>query len=222
MQEELEGKTTGGTDMELSSLSSTESFEPQAFTGVDPSVEQPTIDHELEDEIDPEPLSGNPVRPNSEEILSVRSSNTLKKLDSNAIEKVLTHNAVEGNTETLESLKTRGLDLRKKAIPDYNNPAMHTDRSQFPEEYQIETETGLVKVKTLQSLNRLDTRVSLGSKPSTNQNMEAESAHDEQRPVGYDEEKLKKAVDKNKKEIEKYQKHKHEKGIKGFMSRLFG
>lgn len=60
-------------------------------------------------------------------------------------------------TETLKSLQHLGLDSTIP-LPDLLSPPVKDPI--FPEEYNIETETGLVRVQTLQSLGRVQSRAS--------------------------------------------------------------
>lgn len=198
---------------EVSSFSSIDSYQPQPFTG-----DQSPDKHA--DLYSPKSSSGS----------------TVHQQDSNTIEKVVTHNAVNGYSETAESLKRAGLDPNKKALPDINNPITgNADTSQFPEEYRLETDTGLVKLKTLNDLSRKDTRVSIGSdgrisKRSSRsghndntieQELDTEETEKAQKEATQDAQNLEHAIEKNKHNIDKFRKHKHEKGIKGFVHRLF-
>lgn len=200
-----------GGDMDLSSLSSSESFDPQPFQGLDSK---------------PKTSSGPKIVRNdtiaSKDLLSAKSSGTLREDDPNIIEKVVSRNAINDKTETAKSLEEKGLNLKRKAIPDYNNPAMNDPGAQFPEEYQMETDTGLVKVKTLRELNRLDSRHSIGSDATRKKSVKSETEPpQEHHDSGYDSEKLKKAIEKNKKEIENYHKHKTYVGFMSFLDKLF-
>lgn len=213
-------KGSNSTDTEfddISSFSSIDSYKPQPFTGFENGEEQ-----------------GQGQLQEQGDLVSRASTNTLSKPDSNAIEKVVTHNALSGNVETKESLQKEGLNLKDKSVPDINAPLTSTsETAAFPEEYRIETQTGLVKLKTLNDLSRKDTRVSIGSndkisRKSTDKGNHSiksgqESGQDEvlSSHSSYDPHNLENAIEKNKHEIEKYQKHKHEKGIKGFVHRLF-
>lgn len=202
-----DGRSVDNFD-EVSSFSSEDSYQPEVFTG-------------------PTDLSSD-----KNSSLS-RSGTALNHRDSNTIEKIVTHNAIQGNAETADSLAKEGLNLKSKAIPDVNGPiTAKTQESQFPEEYRIETETGLVKLKTLTGLSRNDTRVSVGSsgrsskKSSGKKSSDGEvdqviSADKSQEKAYASAYNLEQAIEKNKHNIEKYQKHKHEKGIKGFVHRLF-
>lgn len=62
-------------------------------------------------------------------------------------------------TETVKSLADMGMTARAP-VPDINHPQTTTKTSIFPEEYTMETETGLVPVTTLQSLGRTATAIS--------------------------------------------------------------
>lgn len=197
------GRTENSFD-DISSISSVELYQPEAFTGEDV------------------PLSGQ-KSPGSEGDI------TLGRRASNAIEKVVTENALHGNAETAESLKEKGLNLKSKAIPDINDPiSASAVASQFPEEYRIETETGLVKLKTLTELSRKNTRVSVGSSGKLSRSSgkktpdnDVDQVLDDGKSQGQAYINIQQAIEKNKQAIEKYQKHKNEKGLKGFFHRLF-
>lgn len=75
-------------------------------------------------------------------------------------------------TETQKSLAELGIRA-SIPIPDIVNPPV--DRQIFPEEYTLETETGLVPVKTLESIGRVRTRASAaGSDGLTDEKEESE------------------------------------------------
>lgn len=59
-------------------------------------------------------------------------------------------------TESQKSLYEKGIES-EIPLPDLNNPQIHDPI--FPEEYRMETETGLVKVETLQSMGRIKSRI---------------------------------------------------------------
>ncbi|SCV02944.1 LAMI_0H04236g1_1 [Lachancea mirantina] len=183
-----------------------------------PATESTSVDMELSPTLssksgDPQPYEGAD---------DVKAS--APEMDSNRIEQVMSHNAIEDKTETPDTLKREGLDLRKKALPDFNNPAMNADQSEFPEEYQIETDTGLVKVKTLQKLNRLESRGSAASasKPSSpSKAADADAADEEEQKSPYDASKLQKAIHKNEKEINMYHHHHGYEKFINIMDKLF-
>lgn len=207
------------SDLELSSLSSSDSFEPKAFEGN--PVELKRRETNSASSVS---SSGNPKDANS-----IRSNGTLRKQDSNVIEQIMTHNATEGRSETVDSLQRNGLNINQKAVPDYNNPAANFTNCEFPEEYQLETDTGLVKVQTLQKLNRLESRTSIRSGNSQRKSMRSTPSTDHSispsagrsSNSGLDAEKLRKAVEKNKRQIDKYQKHKASGGLKKFLGKIF-
>ncbi|CAL9732468.1 polyamine transporter 2 [Monosporozyma unispora] len=62
-------------------------------------------------------------------------------------------------TETVKTLSDMGMTSRAP-IPDVNAPQTSRKTSIFPEEYTMETETGLVPVVTLQSMGRTATSIS--------------------------------------------------------------
>lgn len=205
---------------DISSFSSIDSYKPEPFTG---KLKDNKSDNEHELVSDGPALLKNDtlmkVETNGQDktgdIQSRASSSTLRRNDSNAIEKVVTHNALNNNSETIESLQAKGLDINTKAIPDINAPMTHS-HSEFPEEYQMETDTGLVKIKTIETLKRQDTRVS-----ATRVSTKESNANSKPQEKGLNATKLNQAVEKNRKELEKYQRHKKEKGVKGFFHRLF-
>lgn len=84
--------------------------------------------------------------------------------------------------------------------PNINGPISSTDEpAAFPQEYEVETDAGLVRQKTIQELHKIQTGEDI-------------QANEEQ--VN----KLSKQVERNKKDIENYEKHKHE---KNFFKKLF-
>lgn len=205
--------TTSDTDYELediSSFSSVDSYKPEPFTG---------LEHTKNENLSRKATNASQGT-YMDDATSKHSGATLKKLDSLAIEKVVTQNAVAGNSETIESLKAKGLDMQRKAIPDYNAPLTTTGTNQFPEEYRLETDTGLVKMKTLETLKRKSTQLSRNSDLSSKDKSISKSQSNKSE-VSDIAQKINMAVERNKKEIAKYQKHKSEKGIKGFFHRMF-
>ncbi|QLQ79875.1 hypothetical protein HG537_0C05230 [Torulaspora globosa] len=182
---------------DISSISSVDSYQPEAFTGQQVSLSEQNS----------------------------QGDRTLSRRTSNAIEKVVTHNALQGKAETADSLKQEGLNLKSKAIPDINDPiSAGATATQFPEEYRIETQTGLVKLKTLTELSRNDTRVSTTSsgKKSSHKEQDQRSNDSKSQEQAYlKAHNLQQAIEKNKHAIEKYQRHKNEKGLKGFLHRIF-
>lgn len=62
-------------------------------------------------------------------------------------------------TETVKSLQEMGM-TSNAPIPDVNAPQTTSKQSIFPEEYTMETPTGLVPVATLQSIGRTPTAIS--------------------------------------------------------------
>ncbi|ODV63027.1 uncharacterized protein ASCRUDRAFT_79611 [Ascoidea rubescens DSM 1968] len=74
-----------------------------------------------------------------------------------------------GKTETCDSLRRNGLNLNRKPVSDVVAPTSQSpNKSLFPEEYTIETETGLVKASTLYRLNRSKTFPSNTRKTKSN------------------------------------------------------
>ncbi|CAI4922244.1 ANL_collapsed_G0021070.mRNA.1.CDS.1 [Saccharomyces cerevisiae] len=221
--------TTDNEYEDISSFSSIDSYKPEPFTGFKDSEapEQPLLKNDtivgkgqLEDD------SNVDDQHRHSDVHSHHSSSTLKRPTSNSIEKMVTHNALEGNSETVDSLKEDGLNLNKKALPDITAPITNSAHdAAFPEEYRLETETGLVKLKTLESLKREDSRVSSTKKEHINDHTDMHSTRSKvttnSQGSSLEPNKLNMAVEKNKKRIEKYQKHKSEKGIKGFFHRIF-
>ncbi|KAG0663944.1 hypothetical protein C6P45_000729 [Maudiozyma exigua] len=217
-------KTNSQTDTEfddISSFSSVDSYKPEPFTGTEDGVKNNAEMSKLikNDTV----ITGNEHTHGTDQnfstiektksrdhsdVHSKVSNTTLKKLDSNAVERVVTHNALNDNSETVESLKAKNHELETAALPDINSPLSNASGgNQFPEEYGIETNTGLVKMKTIETLKREKTKES-----SSSDNTAAQNATNA---------KIETAVERNRKDIEKYQKHKHEKGVKGFFHRIF-
>ncbi|QLG71191.1 hypothetical protein HG535_0B02290 [Zygotorulaspora mrakii] len=62
-------------------------------------------------------------------------------------------------TETVKSLQDMGM-TSDAPVPDVNAPQTNTKTAIFPEEYTMETPTGLVPVATLQSIGRTSTAIS--------------------------------------------------------------
>lgn len=166
----------------------------------------------------------------SQKLSSKSSSNTLGKQNSHSIERTVTENALRDNVETVESLAARGLDGSQRVVPDVNNPLTMTRTAEFPEEYNIETDTGLVKMKTIETLRRQTSRVSTQkSLKSRTESIKSNksgksfvsSLVDDPDEGQLTAEKLNKAVERNRKELEKMKKRKEQKGIKGFFSKIF-
>ncbi|EJS43632.1 YGR126W [Saccharomyces arboricola H-6] len=221
--------TTDNEYEDISSFSSIDSYKPEPFTGFKDSQapEQPLLKNdtiigkgqsETDDNADDQHRHS--------DVHSHHSSSTLKRPTSNSIEKMVTHNAMEGTSETVDSLKKEGLNLSKKATPDITAPVTNSaHNTAFPEEYRLETETGLVKLKTLETLKREDSRVSSTKKEHNHDHTDTLSTRSKattySQGSSLESDKLNTAVEKNKKKIEKYQKHKSEKGIKGLFHRMF-
>lgn len=102
-------------------------------------------------------------------------------------------------TESLHELERR---ITNGHIPSHDviNPMGSEDNAVFPEEYQVETDTGLVKCSTALSLSR----------QADNQQQTRQS-----NPSGLTKEKLDKAVERNRKELEK-----HKNGKTGWLNKL--
>ena len=187
---------------------------------------------------------------------SLNSYRTLKELSHNEIEKYVTANALEGNTETVESLKEaegaveeggerdsqNNVSSYVHRLPDINRPITHSSAyAILPDEYQMETHTGLVKLKTIETLRRETTRQSAAdassrssnklkasrsrskskSKSKSNTDTVTNTKATEEDPLVEQAKKMQLAIERNKKSLEKYQRHKKQKGIKGFFNRLF-
>lgn len=75
-------------------------------------------------------------------------------------------------------------------------------------------------MKTLETLKRKSTQVSRNSDLSSKDKSISKSQSNKSE-VSDIAQKINMAVERNKKEIAKYQKHKSEKGIKGFFHRMF-
>lgn len=231
--------TNSQTDTEfddISSFSSVDSYKPEPFTGTEDGVKNDTDMSNLikNDTVVSDNKHIHAKDPDSSIIEKTRSrdhsdvhskvsNTTLKKLDSNAVERVVTHNALNDNSETVESLRAKDYQLREAALPDINSPLSHASGgNQFPEEYGIETNTGLVKMKTIETLKKQKSRTSsskhTGNDEESKSTQASSEAATEQAATNA---KLETAIEKNRKDIETYQKHKHEKGVKGFFHRIF-
>ncbi|SCU94889.1 LAME_0F09802g1_1 [Lachancea meyersii CBS 8951] len=213
------------SELELSPLSSSDSFEPKAFEGKPVEMKRPAV--------------GKEHSTTSRDLASVKSNVTLKgeglpaqretssSSSLSAVDKAVTRNLNEGRSESVAALEKEGLDLHKKAIPDINNPVAISADAEFPEEYNLETDTGLVKATTLHQLNRLESRTSVRSSQSQKRSLIASMELPDATSVkstadsGLDAEKLRKAVEKNKRQIEKYQERKKSGGLKGFLVKFF-
>lgn len=191
---------------DISSFSSQDSYKPEPFMG----PEEPRIGDTMSRK-----STNVSATTHTDDVHSRHSAGTIKKMNSNAIEKVVTNNALTGNSETIESLKAKGLDLERKAVPDFNAPLTTMASQQFPEEYRLETDTGLVKMKTLDTLKRKSTQY------SETDNLSQSKSQNSTPEMNDTVKKINLAVERNKKQLEKYQKHRSEKGIKGFIHRLF-
>ncbi|CCH41572.1 Polyamine transporter 3 [Wickerhamomyces ciferrii] len=117
----------------------------------------------------------------------------------------------EDHRDKEESLQELEKSITKDHIPrhDVVNPSGHEENAFFPEEYQVETETGLVRSTTALSLQRSRSRV-----------QPMQSGDDNSKPAepinttGLTKEKLDKAVERNRKSLEK------NKNGKGFFHKL--
>ncbi|CCD25874.2 uncharacterized protein NDAI_0G00980 [Naumovozyma dairenensis CBS 421] len=215
---------------DISSFSSIDSYQPEPFTGLKgnelPNAQPSTTATTTEQDHDDTVISSHSHDTKHGEEPSRTSTATLKKLDSNVndIEKTMTTNIMNDKTETLDSLVKQGLNTRKKSVADINTP-LNAGTAEFPEEYRIETETGLVKAKTIESLRRQESIASANSRRSQDQgsfkSARTNNTRKSRASSSLDPNKLNMAVEKNKKELEKYSKHKQQKGIKGFFNRLF-
>ncbi|CCC70155.1 hypothetical protein NCAS_0E00850 [Naumovozyma castellii] len=229
MEHRLSTTSTEHDFEDVSSFSSIDSYQPEPFTGVkEPTAYKGTDRKDTlsgdETELKQEHTNATATSSHTKDGITSRTSmSTLRRPDSNAIERVITSNAKEGNTETLGSLAAKGLDLNKKATLDINAPLTSNPADvAFPEEYNLETETGLVKAKTIETLRRETSRVSSTRRGDDVVSHKSQATGKSQRSAqSLQAEKLNLAVEKNKKELEKIEKHKHQKGLKGFMNRLF-
>ena len=141
---------------DVSSFSSIDSYKPEPFTGnLGESPERDAVDTTLvkNDTIIRHDTRGstatNGTHTPTQGLNSKTSANTLQKQTSQSVERTMTHNALNDNVETVETLAAKGLDGTQKTVPDVNTPLTMTKTSEFPEEYNIETDTGLVKMKTI-------------------------------------------------------------------------
>lgn len=224
---------------DVSSFSSIDSYKPEPFTGnyID-NPERDAVDTTLmkNDTIirhDTRTTMGstntNATQTAAQEPKKKTSTHTLQTQTSRDVERTVTHNAMNDNVETVESLAAQGLAGNQTAPPDINAPLTMSKTSEFPEEYNIETDTGLVKMKTIETLKRQTSRVStqksMKSKAESTTSGRSFSSFKSsltdppQNQLTAD--KLNKAVEKNRKQLDKYKKGKESKGIKGFFSNLF-
>lgn len=223
---------------DVSSFSSIDSYKPEPFTGnYTENPEKDVVDTTLmkNDTIirhDTRTTMGstntNATHTTAQEPKKKTSTHTLQTQTSHDVEKTVTHNALNDNVETVESLAAQGLDGTQKVQPDINAPLTMSKTSEFPEEYNIETDTGLVKMKTIETLKRqssMSTQRSMKSKAESTTSGKSFSSFKSsltdppQNQLTAD--KLNKAVEKNRKQLDKYKKGKESKGIKGFFSNLF-
>lgn len=120
-----------------------------------------------------------PVELNSENLESRRTQSRTSKSSRRS-----SRNLNLTRTETKESLYDLGVSAEKPG-PDLLNPPVKDPI--FPEEYRLETETGLVKLKTLESLGRTRTAPqSRSERPSTEISKEKET-EDKQGEEGLEE-----------------------------------
>ena len=233
---------------DVSSFSSIDSYRPEPFTGdLDNKGKMDTtlansdtiVRHDTKATISSTTTSNTvtttaTARPlkqsTSQETKPNNSSNTLRKHTSRSVERMVTNNALMDNAETIESLTEKGLDGSQRLVPDINKPLNMTRTAEFPEEYNIETDTGLVKMKTIETLRRQTSRVSTQkSVKSRNESIKsnktsksfASSLVDDPNEGKLTAEKINKAVERNRRELEKRKKRKEQNGIKGFFSKLF-
>lgn len=228
---------------DVSSFSSIDSYQPEPFTGKleDSSERDPDTTLMKNDTIIRQETRGSATTTTTagtgsttRELNSKTSATTLQKHTSADIERVVTHNALNDHVETVESLAAMGLDGSRKSIPDINAPITMTKTSEFPEEYNIETDTGLVKMKTIETLRRQTSRVSSTNKSVKSKSESTKSGKSSKSTSSFKSamtesnnqgqltaDKLNKAVEKNRKELEKYKKSKDQKGFKGFFTKMF-
>lgn len=227
---------------DVSSFSSIDSYKPEPFTGnldnspakgqdIDTTLmkNDTIVRHDTRTTTGSNTTNSTHTATTTHELNSRASANTLRKQTSQSVERTVTHNALNDNVETIESLAAKGINGTKEVIPDINTPLTMTKTSEFPEEYNIETDTGLVKMKTIETLRRQTSRVSTqkSTKSKTESTKSEKSASSfkssmtDSNQGQLTADKLNKAVEKNRKELEKYKKHKDQKGIKGFFSKMF-
>lgn len=221
---------------DISSFSSIDSFQPEPFRGDLDNGEKPVEIRNDPVEIYADDVDmGHTMISKSDTLTSTdlkkkNSSHTLRNTDLSAVEKVVTHNALQDNVETVESLSQKGIGSINSNSIDINRP-LTLNNAEFPEEYNIETDTGLVKMKTIETLKRQSSRVSsVRSKPESTKSAKSAkstksfaSSITDTSPNTLTAQKLNQAVEKNRKELEKYQKQKEkpQKGIKGLFSKIF-
>lgn len=147
----------------------------------------------------------------------------------------------------VEKPRYGGLRTGSSSLPDINRPLSYTPDGQLlPDEYNMETDTGLVNVKSLENLRKKHSRASstLGSPhmvqdsrsirsrqgspniqskyhDSLSATLSLASSLESSKSEVLNPEKLNRAIERNKRQIEKYQRRKREKGLKGFVHRIF-
>lgn len=234
---------SSSTDTEfddVSSFSSVDSYKPEPFTGTEDGVHpqqqegnglirndtvldgERSVDNSTSRDINRSTSSTRSTAsthgPDNSDVHSRVSNTTLKKLDSNAVERMISHNAVQNNSESVEALKKEGLGRKGSYLPDINTPLTHTStHAAFPEEYQIETTTGLVKLKTIETMKNTADAAEEPKDKNAKDNSDATS--EDEGPSR--EERIRSAIERNKKDIEKYQKHKDATGLMGMIHRIF-
>lgn len=222
---------------DISSFSSIDSFQPEPFRGELNAGEKRTELSNDPVEIYADDIDmGNTTISKSDTLTSTDlnskpSSHTLRNTGLSAVEKVVTQNVLQDNVETVESLSQKTVrSPESRGIVDLNRPVTMSN-AEFSEEYNIETDTGLVKMKTIETLKRQSSRVSsLKSRPESTRTVKSNKSSKSFTKSITDTsggsltaEKLNNAVEKNRKELEKYQrqKSKPQKGIKGLFSKIF-
>ncbi|CCE62961.1 hypothetical protein TPHA_0D03250 [Tetrapisispora phaffii CBS 4417] len=152
-------------------------------------------------------------------------NNTIKPVTSNDVHRIVSRNIMDNNVESEEALKTQLTNMESRRA-DIILPASMEGNSNFPEEYTMETTTGLVPVKTLEDIKKKKTIDSENSRKSlVSSELKASKSNNtvkSRNEGGLNPAKLNAAVEKNKEELEKYQHHKTEKNpIKKMLFKLF-
>lgn len=123
-------------------------------------------------------------------------------------------NAQLNKTESLASLQEQ-VDTHHNASHDFVNPVGGGQNALFPEEYQVETDTGLVRSTTAMGLDRPSSHTSRKSDGEFHYHKE-EDQYEHVNYNGLTKSKLDKAVEKNRKQLE------HDKNSPGLWSKLKG
>lgn len=183
---------------ELSSFNSENSFVPKEFTGNGVANGAGHMSYD-----DGHVIDVSKTKSGTSETCTIKAST------SNDIERIVTKNALENNVETTESLKRAVSRLSKTGANNVLSVSQENN-SVFPDGYRIETTTGLVPVKTIEEMRK--TRSAVSGAPEAPETAKKNAN-------GYlHEDKIILQVERNRHEIEQYEKHKHE---TNFVKKLF-